>query len=335
MDRSQTVRKVQSIRGSRCCRGHARRKLEKTGVARRAGAPARRDHGPAESLICPPLLFPMKITPSFRLPNMIGMDIEGEGNPGRLAAKINARDREECGAEEKLSTPFRRRVTSRNQNQPPIIQQALVDEKAKPMTTEKNVSSTEALAAQAAVIAKKLAKTQPLFDRLEERVDDVARELRELVGRLVVAPAGANSVPKPSGALGRRRPPVVRKPNAGVKSVLLIRDPDGSTSAQFHDGPRIPLSPLLAVVLEILKADTGASDDHLVGWKSMASIQLALKEVTGRTHGKSSVKELIYNLRNVMGAEDLDRALVENKSGVGYRLAVRRASATTTEQGNP
>jgi len=94
------------------------------------------------------------------------------------------------------------------------------------------------------------------------------------------------------------------------------------------------LSPPLATLLEILKTDTGSSDDHLVSWKSMASILFALKGSTGRNHSEASVKELIYNLRNSLEHGSEDRSLVETKPRFGYRFAVRHAAGTTTERDN-
>ncbi|MGD0615477.1 MAG: hypothetical protein ABSA69_08580 [Verrucomicrobiota bacterium] len=202
------------------------------------------------------------------------------------------------------------------------------------MPKEKNKLSFEAIAAQLALMGRKLDQAQKLFDRLDGLLDAVACDLRELIGHLIVFPLGSTKVSSPVGGMPRRLLPLHCKSNPGVVSVLLIRNSDGSADAQIEGHSPIPLSPLLTTLLEILKADKGISDDHLVGWKSMASIQLALKESTGRNHSEASIKELIYNLRNCLECHREDRSLVENKPRFGYRFAVRRAAGTTTERDN-
>jgi hypothetical protein len=198
----------------------------------------------------------------------------------------------------------------------------------------KNNTSFEAIAAQLSMILRKLEQAQRLLSRGEERVDGVAGDMRELIGRLIVSPLGSTKVSSPIGGILRRLHSLGRKSNLGVLSVLLTRHSDGSADAQIEGRSRILLSPLLATLLEILKADRGMSDDQLVSWNSVASIQLALKESTGRYHSESSVKELIYNLRNSLEHGGEDRSLVESKPRFGYRFAVRHAAGTTTERDN-
>ena len=202
------------------------------------------------------------------------------------------------------------------------------------MPKEKNNLSFESITAELGMMGKKLDQAQKHASRVEELLDGVACDLTGLVGRVVVTPFDSTHATSPIGRVRKGPDSLPRQFNPGVAPVLLIRNADGSAEAQIEGRACIPLSPLLATLLEILKADTGYSDDHLVGWKSTASIQLALKGSTGQNHSEASVKELIYNLRNSLARHREARSLVENKPRFGYRFAVRRAAGTTTEQDN-
>ena len=115
--------------------------------------------------------------------------------------------------------------------------------------------------------------------------------------------------------------------------MVLDTHPDGSAVAQI-DGLRVPLPPYVAALLSILMADGGAAPDHLVGWKSVAAIQAALKERTKQNHTKAAVKELVYRLRKLLEDHDEDPSLVQYKRHFGYRFALRRGVSPKTESDN-
>jgi hypothetical protein len=118
-----------------------------------------------------------------------------------------------------------------------------------------------------------------------------------------------------------------------VLSVVLVAQPDGSTTAQI-DGVGFPLPPSVAALLGILKADGGEAPDHLVGWKSVPAIQAALKEGTKQKPSEAAVKQLVYRLRDLLELHLQNRFLVQFDRRYGYRFAMRRAAGIKTEGDN-
>jgi hypothetical protein len=97
----------------------------------------------------------------------------------------------------------------------------------------------------------------------------------------------------------------------------------------------IGLSPLVAVLMETLQADTGPTTDScLVGWKSVGAIQAALKNATNQESTEHAVKQLVLRLRRLLENHGESRSLVQSHRRFGYRFAVRRGIKTTANHDN-
>lgn len=207
------------------------------------------------------------------------------------------------------------------------------------MSQEENKLSIENIAARLTMLGRKLRRARMLSSRTEELLDDVTREfddLQGMVGRSITSTPNSSQVPRP-GIVSRRRSRFPPESPPGVISVILVQNPggpDGSEVGRIDGRPGIPFPPFVAALLDVLKADCGSARDHLVGWKSIAAIQLALKERTKQNHSRKAVKELIYRLRNLLELHGENPFLVQNKPGVGYRIAVLRRIGTMTEREN-
>jgi hypothetical protein len=183
----------------------------------------------------------------------------------------------------------------------------------------------ENMAARLAMTCRKLDRAQALASRLEELLDDVARDLGDLCELAMIStgsPPNSKQVPSSLRAPRRARRLSGEAP-PGVATVHLVPQGDGSATAHIDGRLGIRLPPFVAALLTVLKSDAGIGRDHLVGWKPMAYLQTALKEHTNQYHSKAAVKELIYRLRILLERHGENPFLVQHKRRLGYRFAVR------------
>jgi hypothetical protein len=203
-------------------------------------------------------------------------------------------------------------------------------------TLAKATPSAEIVAARLAVLGRKLDRVQTLSSRLEELLDEAAHDLGglvESVSRANAATPGSGQLPRQL-SVTRRTGQSPNEPVPGVVVVNVVPHADGSATAQFDGRPGIVLPPMVAAILEILKANVGDGKDHLVGWKSVEHIQSALKERTKQLHSSDAVKELVYRLRNLLERHGENRFLVQHNRLLGYRFAVRCAPMVPMDRNN-
>ena len=192
------------------------------------------------------------------------------------------------------------------------------------------------LAAQLAMIRRKLKRAQKLSIQLDELVYDVASHFEDLCGMFGSSDGLPSVTAQLSGHLVVAQTPgrsSIERPRE-VNSVVLVAGSDGSATVQFDGRPGVVLPPLVAVLFGILKAESGVGKDHLVGWKSVAHIESALKEHTQKQHSEAAVKQLVYRLRNLLEEHGENRLLVQENDRLGYRLAVRCAPGTVPDRDN-
>lgn len=186
------------------------------------------------------------------------------------------------------------------------------------------------------MVGRKLHRAQMLSSRTEELLDDVTNDLddlRDMIRRSI--PSSPHSNQKPGSPVApRKTKQFAGESFHGSVSVTLAPRPDGSTMAQIDGRPGIPLPPLVAALLEILKADDGIASDPMVGWKSIAAIQFALKERTKQNHSESAVKELVYRLRGLLERHGENPFLIQTNRLLGYRFALQRGAGPLTERDN-
>jgi len=116
----------------------------------------------------------------------------------------------------------------------------------------------------------------------------------------------------------------------GASSVKLIQQDDNHALVEIDERPGVLLPPFVAALLAVLIADRGTKADQFVGWKSLDTIRLELKESTGSTPSNAAIKELILRLRNLLEAHGENRFLVQSKRNFGYRFALRRTQGGMT-----
>ena len=204
------------------------------------------------------------------------------------------------------------------------------------MPGEWNKLSNEALRAWLLLLERKLQRARERVSRAEEELDAIVCELVELQLKLAGSIAGQSgqSLAPEVRSLPRKPRRQADASFVGVNSVTLIAQADGSAMAQVEGRLHIPLPPLLAAMLDVLRADSDVSADHMVGWKSIAAIQAGLKERTKRQYSKAAIKELVYRLRQLLEKHGENFSLVQNNRRLGYRLAVRRGLGGRPEGDN-
>ena|ERR1035438_3017017 len=156
----------------------------------------------------------------------------------------------------------------------------------------------------------------------------------EQVDGLVFTLAGLVTTSGPSSSAQRPSSPrVVSDPTrveqralaaAGVGSVQRLPSSNGSAIFKIDGGTSLPLSRALAELLQVLYADSGTSEDSLVGWKSIGDLKLALAKRLGGAFTTHAIKQLVFRLRNELESHGENRLLVQNHRKLGYRFALRR-----------
>jgi hypothetical protein len=204
------------------------------------------------------------------------------------------------------------------------------------MPQEPHKLSSEVFAPRLVALGRKLRLARTLASRSEELLDAAECELNDLRAMLMgskAVPVEVSQAPRRAGMKLRsgRRP---GKSSKGVVSVLMVPQPDDSSVACLEERTRLSLPKSVAALLDVLKAEGGVVTDDLVGWKSVAAIQAALKERTKQSRSKSAVKELVYRLRKLLEQNGEDPLLVQNNRRLGYRFALRCRVPTKTECDN-
>jgi hypothetical protein len=184
-------------------------------------------------------------------------------------------------------------------------------------------------------LGKLIAKVKSLQRKIsaaEEELDEVLWELLELEREI----GGSPAVPAPGRARRvRSREEEILKlmAEAGVATVDLVRLSD-STELHVDGGRSIRLTHRLAGLMEIL-IEERASDDGLVGWKSLDEVGALLGRTGGAPLRRHAVNHLLYRLRVRLRASGENPFLVQLRKGTGVRFALRRKPAAARERKTP
>lgn len=138
---------------------------------------------------------------------------------------------------------------------------------------------------------------------------------------------GLDSLRPGSKADARRQAtkPLFYLAESGATSLELNPRPDGMTNVRIDGGRQFTLPPALSDLISALSVDNGASDDALVGWKSVKEIAALLSKQSGKPVSKRAITQNVYRLRK----ELFDRGganpyLVQTNRRRGLRFALRR-----------
>jgi hypothetical protein len=111
--------------------------------------------------------------------------------------------------------------------------------------------------------------------------------------------------------------------------VRIETQPAGSAFAQIDGRAPVPLPPLLADLLAVLIMDY-SSNDHLVGWKTVADISCSMAKRTGKTFTRHAISALIYRLKQQLASFGENKFLIQRNIRFGYRFALRRSPDSVT-----
>jgi hypothetical protein len=111
---------------------------------------------------------------------------------------------------------------------------------------------------------------------------------------------------------------------------------DGTWWVHLDEHAPFTIAPALARLLAVLCEDNGASDDHLVGWKTMAEVARRLRKRDAAERGAARPRELVdpkreahcirqslYRLRLALLAQHVNHKLVMVSRPLGARFARR------------
>lgn len=190
--------------------------------------------------------------------------------------------------------------------------------------------SADASTASAALrrLAVALARQQRIVYTVEERLDRILGDLRDLIAAIDESEL-APSAGRPVRARSDADTYLIVEAEKGVAGVHLRRVGAGA-ELRIAGGRPIALTAAMADLLEILLADR-PSDDHLIGWKSFAEIEAALARATARPSSRAAVKNLVFRLRSRLHGAHENRFLVQVRRGHGARFALRRAEAGSAD----
>jgi hypothetical protein len=117
----------------------------------------------------------------------------------------------------------------------------------------------------------------------------------------------------------------------GVNKVIIDWKADGSADVSIEGYRKFWLPRNLAELLAVLRQDTGCSDDHLVGWKSITELTIHLGKKAGRNYKKHAVAQTVYRLKCAFREAGINPHLVQSNRGKGYRFCQRKAGVITSD----
>jgi hypothetical protein len=119
---------------------------------------------------------------------------------------------------------------------------------------------------------------------------------------------------------------------AGVESVRMDWDIDGSAMVSIAGDEPFRLQPKLATLLAIIAAPgVAAAADGLIGWRSYREVAALLEKRGGRPVTTDNVSKTIHRLRTVLYDEGQNYFLVQIDRHGSVRFALR----TTSEPSRP
>ena len=185
-----------------------------------------------------------------------------------------------------------------------------------------------------AILTKILQRAVSSAAKTEECVDNLACACLELISSKGPHSAdfkGSHQRPRGRDAPTEQQRILQAEARAGVNSVQIVLQPDGSAIVHIDGRSGVPLSPRLGQLMAILIPDSGVSPDHLIGWKSVTDITFALAKRTGGKFNKHNISALICRLREQLARHDNNRFLVQHHPQLGYRFALKRGHSSVTE----
>jgi hypothetical protein len=192
-------------------------------------------------------------------------------------------------------------------------------------------------------------KSQQPSDLLEQ-IRDLARRHRCLLSRLSNAELLADSIALDLSRLekcleagegasfevesekhvgqkyvGQRRAQLRLLADSGATVLEIKPRSDGSSEVRIDAGRIFTLPPALGDLLSVLSLAGAASDDGLVGWKTIDEVAVLLGKKSGRRFSRHAVTQGIYRLRKeLFNRGGANPYLIQTNRRRGVRFALRQ-----------
>ena len=184
---------------------------------------------------------------------------------------------------------------------------------------------------------------------LLERIRELARRHRALLSRLSnaelladtialdlsrlekcletgeLAPPPGEEMPARQKECGQRRAHLRLLADSGATTLEIKPRADGLSEVRIDAGKSFSLPPLLADLLAVLSVNGAASDDGLVGWKTIDEVAILLGKRSSRRLSRHAVTQSIYRLRKELFSRgEVNPYLVQTNRRRGLRFALKQ-----------
>jgi hypothetical protein len=140
-----------------------------------------------------------------------------------------------------------------------------------------------------------------------------------------LAPLNEEDVPARQKECGQRRAHLRLLADSGATTLEIKPRTDGLSDVRIDAGKRFSLPPLLADLLSVLSLNGAASDDGLVGWKTIDEVAILLGKRESRRFSKHAVTQSIYRLRKeLFNRGGVNPYLVQTNRRRGLRFALKQ-----------
>jgi hypothetical protein len=124
---------------------------------------------------------------------------------------------------------------------------------------------------------------------------------------------------------GQRRAQLRLLADSGATALEIKPRSDGLSDVRIDAGKRFSLPPILADLLSVLSLNGAASDDGLVGWKTIDEIAILLGKRSSRRFSRHAVTQSIYRLRKeLFNRGGANPYLVQTNRRRGVRFALKQ-----------
>jgi hypothetical protein len=172
--------------------------------------------------------------------------------------------------------------------------------------------------------ASRLERLQHALRRVTAKLDDIVDVLGAIEDD-VAQLRQSDAAPPDAGAQRRSRPSArdVAEAAAGVASLEITPNPDGSVSASINGRAAVRLRSQLGALLDVLATPGRCPEDGLVLWRSKTEIVSALRVRTQGNEQEADVAKVVHALRESLEAQGENKLLVQTHRRRGFRFALR------------
>ncbi|HUQ30902.1 MAG TPA: hypothetical protein VM095_02235 [Pyrinomonadaceae bacterium] len=124
---------------------------------------------------------------------------------------------------------------------------------------------------------------------------------------------------------GQRREHLRLLADSGATMLEIKPRSDGFSDVRIDAGKSFALPPMLADLLAVLSLTGAASDDGLVGWKTIDEVAILLGKRSSRRFSRHAVTQSVYRLRKeLFNRGGANPYLIQTNRRRGVRFALRQ-----------